>query len=561
MEGDPFALIEGMTIAGVAVGATQGYIYLRVEYPHALRVAERGDRGGARGGLPRRRRARQRQGASTSRCGSAPARTSAAKKPRCSRASRASAARSACARRCPPIKGLFGTPTIVNNVISLASVPIILAQRRRVLPRLRHGRSRAARCRSSSRATSSAAASSRRRSASRVRELLVRLRRRLADAGGRSAPCRSAGRSAPTCRRRSSTRRSTTRRFTAIGALLGHGGIVAFDDTVDMARDGALRDGVLRASSRAASARPAASARFAGPRSWRPIGRGEDRDGNLALLEELCDTMLNGSLCGLGGMTPFPVQSALKHFPEDFRAQGARRLDVLDRLSRPRHAAGRQSAELASRSKSTARPSPCPRARRSCGPRRSPARQIPKLCATDYAEGLRLLPPVPGRDRRPQGLPGVLHDARRAGHEGPHAESPKLHAAPPQRDGALRLRSSARLRRAARRTATASCRTWPRSLGITADPLRADGQNHQRGVATDVSNPYFAFDPTLCIVCSRCVRACDEMQGTFALTIEGRGFGSQVVRQPERAVPRTPSASRAAPASRPARPPRSARSR
>ena len=78
------------------------------------------------------------------------------------------------------------------------------------------------------------------------------------------------------------------------------------------------------------------------------------------------------------------------------------------------------------------------------------------------------------------------------------------------------------------------------------------GENHL-DAEKDTSNPYFTFDPAKCIVCSRCVRACEEMQGTFALTIEGRGFDSKVAAG--RARPSwTPSACPAAPACKPAPP-------
>ena len=100
MEGDPFSLIEGMTIAGIAVGATQGYIYLRAEYPHAHRALNHGHRGGATRRAISAPTCSAAASASISRCGWAPAPTSAAKRPRCSRASRASAARCACVRRC-----------------------------------------------------------------------------------------------------------------------------------------------------------------------------------------------------------------------------------------------------------------------------------------------------------------------------------------------------------------------------------------------------------------------------------------------------------------------------
>ena len=123
MEGDPFVLIEGMTIAGLSVGATQGYIYLRSEYPHALRTLNeaiaaanaRGYLGEKVAGTPY----------SISRSGSAPVRTSAARRPRCSRAWRA--ARDGALQAAGTCNGrAVRAPTMVNNVISLASVPVII---------------------------------------------------------------------------------------------------------------------------------------------------------------------------------------------------------------------------------------------------------------------------------------------------------------------------------------------------------------------------------------------------------------------------------------------------
>ncbi len=125
MEGDPFVLIEGMTIAALAVGATQGYIYLRSEYPHARRALNEaiataystGYLGANVLGTGKR---------SISRFGSAPARTSAARKPRCSKASRGERGMVRFKPPIPAIEGLFGKPTLINNVVSFATVPIIL---------------------------------------------------------------------------------------------------------------------------------------------------------------------------------------------------------------------------------------------------------------------------------------------------------------------------------------------------------------------------------------------------------------------------------------------------
>jgi formate dehydrogenase iron-sulfur subunit len=108
--------------------------------------------------------------------------------------------------------------------------------------------------------------------------------------------------------------------LSGIGALLGHGGIVVFDDTVDMARMAryAMEFCAIESCGKCTPCRIGSTR---GTELIDRIMKGVNREQNLNLLEELCETMLQGSLCGLGGMTPFPVQSALKHFPEDFQAR------------------------------------------------------------------------------------------------------------------------------------------------------------------------------------------------------------------------------------------------
>jgi len=111
--------------------------------------------------------------------------------------------------------------------------------------------------------------------------------------------------------------------FIAAGAMVGHGGIVVFDDTVDMASQARFAMEFCAAES-CGSARRAGWARYAG-RGDRPDHRGEHRDENLALLEDLCDVMTEGSLCAMGGLTPMPVRSAIQHFPDDFYARARKR--------------------------------------------------------------------------------------------------------------------------------------------------------------------------------------------------------------------------------------------
>ena len=235
-----------------------------------------------------------------------------------------------------------------------------------------------------------------------------------------------------------------------------------------------------------------------------------------------------GSLCALGGFTPYPVMSALTHFPEDFGAarracrppnEETRRCPSLHEIDygTPRsqvgedgHADHRRHAR-----------SPCRKAPRSCARRwRSAPRS--RSSARPTCSSLRLLPPVSGRDRGRHGHAGFLHDAGRRGMM-VHTQTDRLQAAAQGRDGALHLRPSARLpdlrgqRRlriaghGRRRRACATCATATTARTISTG-------------AKDESNPYFTYDPSKCIVCSRCVRACEEVQGTFALTIAGRGF-------------------------------------
>ena len=211
MEGDPFVLIEGMAIAGIAVGATKGYVYIRSEYPHAVAAMDAAIARGARAaacsapsvaGSAYAFDLEVRVGAGAYVCGEE---TSLLESLEGKRGQ---------VRAKPPLPahhGLFGRPTVINNVLSFATVPFIMAQGRGVLSAISAWAARAAPCRSSSPATSSMAACSRPRSASRSANWSTTSAAAPRPAG-RCARCRSAARSAPIFRARCSTRRSTTRR-------------------------------------------------------------------------------------------------------------------------------------------------------------------------------------------------------------------------------------------------------------------------------------------------------------------------------------------------------------
>lgn len=320
MEGDPFTLIEGMTIAALAVGATSGFIYLRAEYPHAHRALneaidvayQAGYLGADVLGSGRRFDLEVRLGAGAYICGEETSMLESLE------------GRRGEVRVRPPlpaIKGLFGQPTIVNNVISLASVPIILVKGAVYYRDFGVGRSRGT--------VPIQLAGNIKRGGLVERAFGLSLRELLYDYGGGSAsgrPLRTVQIGGPLGAYVPASQFDTIIDYEAlsgIGALLGHGGIVAFDDTVDMARMAryAMEFCAIESCGKCTPCR------IGSTRGVEVIDRivyGVDRERNLQLLEDLCDTMVEGSLCGLGGMAPFPVRSALRHFREDFLKAPAR---------------------------------------------------------------------------------------------------------------------------------------------------------------------------------------------------------------------------------------------
>ena len=320
MEGDPFVLIEGMTIAAMAVGATQGFIYLRVEYPHAHRTLTQAIEiayeakylGADVLGSGRRFDLEVRLGAGAYICGEETSMLESLE------------GRRGEVRVRPPlpaIKGLFGQPTIVNNVISLASVPIILTKGATYYRDYGVGRSRGT--------VPIQLAGNIKRGGLVELAFGASLRELLYDYGGGSAsgrPLRTVQIGGPLGAYVPASQFDTIIDYEAlsgIGALLGHGGIVAFDDTVDMARMAryAMEFCAIESCGKCTPCR------IGSTRGMEVIDRilyGVDRAKNLQLLEELCETMVEGSLCGLGGMAPFPVRSALRHFRDDFLKPPAR---------------------------------------------------------------------------------------------------------------------------------------------------------------------------------------------------------------------------------------------
>lgn len=319
MEGDPFLLIEGMTIAAHAVGAREGYLYIRSEYPDAvatMRAAidtarDRGWLGTSVLGTPLEFDLHVRVGAGAYICGEETSMLESLEGKR------------GMVRAKPPIpaiEGLFGKPTVVNNVLTLATVPVVLAQGAKAYQELGVERSAAPRC-SSSAATSPAAASSRPPSVSRC----ANSSRSTAAARGRACSVRTAQVGGPLgayLPPSSFDLPMDYEAFAAAGAMVGHGGIVVFDDTVDMAAQARFAMEFCAAES-CGKCTPCRVGSVRGVEVIDKIVAGEQRDENLALLDDLCELMTEGSLCAMGGLTPLPVRSALTHFADDFLGEVA----------------------------------------------------------------------------------------------------------------------------------------------------------------------------------------------------------------------------------------------
>jgi formate dehydrogenase iron-sulfur subunit len=314
MEGDPFTLIEGMTIAGLAVGATQGYIYLRAEYPHAYRalneaiaVAYREKYlGDSVLGSGKRFDLQVRLGAGAYICGEETSMLESLEGKRGEVRVRPPL---------PAIKGLFGMPTVVNNVLTFAAVPMIIEKGANFYRDLGVGKSRGT--------LAVQLAGNIKRGGLVEIAFGATLRELLYEFGGGSAsgrPIRAVQVGGPLGAYIPESQFDVAidyEALTSIGALLGHGGIVVFDDTVDMAHMARYAMEFCAAES-CGKCTPCRIGSTRGVELIDSIVKNDNREHNVAKLNNLCETMLHGSLCGLGGMTPYPVQSALKYFAEDF---------------------------------------------------------------------------------------------------------------------------------------------------------------------------------------------------------------------------------------------------
>jgi formate dehydrogenase iron-sulfur subunit len=316
IEGDPFVLIEGMAIAGIAGRATKGYIYIRSEYPHAIAAmaaaiaAARhgGMLGGKIGGSSFAFDLEVREGAGAYVCGEETSLLDSLEGKR------------GVVRAKPPLpahKGLFGKPTVINNVLSLATVPIIMDKGAAFYKNFGMGRSRGT--------MPIQLAGNLQYGGLFETAFGITLGELVDEVGGGTftgRPVRAVQVGGPLGAYFPRALFDTPfdyEAFAARNGLIGHGGVVVFDDGVNMAKQARFAMEFCAIE----SCGKCTPCRIGSTRGVEVIDRiiaDTERAQNLGVLEDLCNTMKFGSLCALGGFTPYPVMSALTHFPEDFGA-------------------------------------------------------------------------------------------------------------------------------------------------------------------------------------------------------------------------------------------------
>ena len=331
IEGDPFMLVEGMAIAAHAVGAQKGYVYIRSEYPHAIAKMQAAVRASAHLVAPFELEVRVGAGAYV--CGEETSLLNSLEGKRGE------------VRAKPPLpalEGLFGKPTVVNNVLTLAAVPWILANGAEAYAAVGFGRSKGT-------MPIQIAGNVKHGGLFEV-GFGITLGELVNDIGGGTAsgrPVRAVQVGGPLGAYHAPSDFHLPfdyEAFAAADGLIGHAGITVFDDTADMSRQARFAMEFCAAE----SCGKCTPCRIGSTRGVELIDRIRARSGRtpdrvealpqmhnarkversladeIVLLEDLCETMKFGSLCALGGFTPYPVLSALRNFPEDFGAVPAK---------------------------------------------------------------------------------------------------------------------------------------------------------------------------------------------------------------------------------------------
>lgn len=314
MEGDPFVLIEGMAIAGLATGATKGFVYIRSEYPHAIRTMEKAVQAARRAGVlgpvvmgsPNAFDIEIRAGAGAYVCGEETSLLNSLEGKR------------GVVRAKPPlpaIQGLFGKPTVINNVISLASVPVILDKGAEYYRDFGMGRSRGT--------IPIQIAGNVKHGGLFEAAFGMTLGEIVDEIGGGTATGREikavqvGGPLGAYFPRALFDTPFDYEAFAARDGLIGHAGITVFDETADMLKQARFAMEFCAIES-CGKCTPCRIGSTRGVETLDKVAAGVEPEKNLALVTDLCNTMKFGSLCALGGFTPYPVMSAINHFPDDF---------------------------------------------------------------------------------------------------------------------------------------------------------------------------------------------------------------------------------------------------
>ncbi|CDX14497.1 NADP-reducing hydrogenase subunit HndC [Mesorhizobium sp. SOD10] len=320
MEGDPFVLIEGMAIAGIATGATKGFVYIRSEYPHAVATMNKAvaiaRRAGVLGpnvlGSPNAFDMEIRVGAGAYVCGEETSLLNSLEGKR------------GVVRAKPPlpaIQGLFGKPTVINNVISLASVPVIMDKGAAYYKDFGMGRSRGT--------IPIQIAGNVKHGGLFETAFGLTLGEIVDEIGGGTAsgrPVKAVQVGGPLGAYFPRALFDTPfdyEEFAKRDGLIGHAGITVFDDSADMMKQARFAMEFCAIES-CGKCTPCRIGSTRGMEVLDKVAAGIEAEKNLALVTDLCNTMKFGSLCALGGFTPYPVMSSITHFPEDFKPAPAR---------------------------------------------------------------------------------------------------------------------------------------------------------------------------------------------------------------------------------------------
>ena len=321
IEGDPFTLIEGMTIAAIAVGATQGYVYLRSEYPYAIKVLQKaidiahafGWLGSSVLGSSHAFELKIRGGAGSYVCGEETAMLESIEGKR------------GVVRAKPPLpalEGLFGKPTVINNVLTLSTIPAVMADGAAAYKARGVGRSLGTQV--------FQLAGNIKRGGIVEKAFGIKIEEIVNGYGGGTlsgTPIRAVQIGGPLGAYFSTAQFDTSLDYEsmlAAGGMLGHGGIVVFDQSVDLAAQARFAMAFCALES-CGKCTPCRIGSTRGVETIDLIIQGVKVDENKKLLLDLCEVMTDGSLCAMGGLTPMPVKSAMINFPEDFAGEVNRR--------------------------------------------------------------------------------------------------------------------------------------------------------------------------------------------------------------------------------------------